>query len=177
MIEVFKARRDEPCHEVAESLFLGSLENANNHQLLRELKITAVISLLSRSQAMSLAPFPVEITSFMCHYVDDTESASIRHLFAMTTAFINTTHARGGRVLAHCRAGISRSATIVAAYLMHTIGGTPSFVRRLLRMHRAQVNPNPGFMRQLRWEWQRRTTWLAKKRQRAVRKNTKRWLQ
>lgn len=55
----------------------------------------------------------------------------------------------GGRVLVHCQAGISRSATICLAYLMHTqrvkLDEAFDFVKR----RRQVISPNLGFMGQL----------------------------
>lgn len=54
-----------------------------------------------------------------------------------------------GRVLVHCLMGVSRSATLVLAFLMITEGLTLQEAVAAVRPHR-DVCPNPGFLQQLR---------------------------
>ncbi|KDN53136.1 hypothetical protein K437DRAFT_289675 [Tilletiaria anomala UBC 951] len=54
-----------------------------------------------------------------------------------------------GTVLVHCQAGISRSATLVAAYLMWRRGISTSAALELIRARRPQADPNSGFVAQL----------------------------
>ena len=54
-----------------------------------------------------------------------------------------------GKVLVHCYAGISRSATVCLAYLMQTQRLTLDKAFTLLKSHRSKVNPNLNFMTQL----------------------------
>ena len=59
----------------------------------------------------------------------------------------------GGRAVVHCLAGVSRSATIVSAYLMRRTELAAADVVAKVRARRSCVNPNPGFVNQLRrWE-------------------------
>ena len=55
----------------------------------------------------------------------------------------------GGKVLVHCYAGVSRSATIVIAYLIleHNLGCLEATA--LVKRQRPEVFPNAGFQRQL----------------------------
>lgn len=52
----------------------------------------------------------------------------------------------GGRVLVHCAQGVSRSSTIVIAYLIWKENKTFEDAYRILRIRRAIVSPNVGFM-------------------------------
>lgn len=54
-----------------------------------------------------------------------------------------------GRVLVHCLMGVSRSATLVLAFLMIAMGLTLQEAVAAVRPHR-DVCPNPGFLQQLR---------------------------
>ncbi|KAG9053526.1 hypothetical protein FS842_007949 [Serendipita sp. 407] len=53
------------------------------------------------------------------------------------------------KVLCHCLAGVSRSPTIVAAYLIHAFGMRTEDALTLLRERREVIEPNPGFVQQL----------------------------
>jgi hypothetical protein len=80
----------------------------------------------------------------------DMEGVNITEHFEKVLGFIDDARATGGRVLVHCRAGISRSATFVLAYMLHS-GYAPT-LRDALRMvmdHRPYVLPNPSFREQL----------------------------
>lgn len=53
------------------------------------------------------------------------------------------------RVLVHCIQGKSRSATVVAAYLMRYLGYTRADAVQAMVQRRPIVDPNPGFLKQL----------------------------
>ena len=55
----------------------------------------------------------------------------------------------GGRVLVHCQAGISRSATICLAYLMHTQRVKLDEAFDFVKQRRQVISPNLAFMGQL----------------------------
>merc|ERR1712216_764656 len=78
---------------------------------------------------------------------------------ASAVAFVDASIKAGGRALVHCAAGISRSSTIVLAYLVahHNVSLRRAF--ELTRQARPVVWPNLGFMRiLLRWEIRLRGT-------------------
>lgn len=56
-------------------------------------------------------------------------------------------------MVVHCQMGISRSATIIIAYLMQRFKWSFKESRNYLRDCRPVIYPNDGFVRQLRiWE-------------------------
>ena len=63
--------------------------------------------------------------------------------------FMKNAFLEGGRVLVHCHAGISRSATTVISYLMKEHGMALNPATQLVRSRRWFINPNPGFVKQL----------------------------
>jgi len=61
-----------------------------------------------------------------------------------------TTSPKEAKILVHCSAAISRSPTIVVAYLMKKQGMTLYEALGLVIRARPTVSPNPGFIRQLK---------------------------
>jgi len=78
----------------------------------------------------------------------DLPQTKISIYFQETADFIDRAIQGGGRVLIHCMVGLSRSATLVIAYLMIKRDLTLEEALRTVRRHR-QVRPNDGFLRQL----------------------------
>jgi protein-tyrosine phosphatase len=80
--------------------------------------------------------------------VEDSEEENLRQYFEKTDSFIDT-HRKNGNVLVHCMAGVSRSATVVIAYLMKTNKWKYEETLKYVREKRNIVGPNEGFLRQL----------------------------
>ncbi|CAG0899138.1 unnamed protein product [Darwinula stevensoni] len=78
----------------------------------------------------------------------DATACQIRRFFDPVAGFIDDALSRNGRVLVHCREGISRSATLVLAFLMIKRNYTVQEAVRLVRSKR-EIIPNEGFLQQL----------------------------
>jgi len=81
--------------------------------------------------------------------VEDKPSASIEQYFMDATKFIENGIAAGVRTLVHCGAGVSRSASIVIAYLVSQCNMTLAESLAKVQKARPVVNPNQGFLTQL----------------------------
>lgn len=69
--------------------------------------------------------------------------------FDETHQWISEALAGGGVVLVHCFAGISRSASVVIAYVMKEMKLDYSTARTLVSRSRSVISPNEGFVKQL----------------------------
>ena len=90
---------------------------------------------------------------------------NISMYFDQVADFIHHCLSRNGKIIVHCYMGISRSATCVIAYLIKYCGYGVDEAIIFLRQKRAQINPNSGFIRQLK-EFEKRfnlTTNLVEK--------------
>ena len=86
--------------------------------------------------------------------ITDTPHTNIYPELKRSVAFIENALTReGGTVLVHCYMGISRSATIVLAYLMKSQKWSLREAVTYLCARRKCVKPNDGFLEQL-MEWQ-----------------------
>jgi len=92
---------------------------------------------------------PLEGITYERLRLTDQEGSAIDPVAARACDIIDAASASQGRVLVHCSAAISRSPTIVAAYLMKRRGMTLRESLERLVSARHAVSPNPGFLRQL----------------------------
>lgn len=132
-----------PC-QIEEGLYLGSFNAAKNKPRLKELNITHILTMGHMSPAH---PYDFKYEVFP---IQDTENTRIVNYFDECFDFIDEAIRMGGCALVHCRAGISRSVTVVVAYLMKRYGMNLYQALSHVRCKRPQANPNPGFILQLK---------------------------
>ena len=146
---------------ITSGLFLGDYSDASNLDALRARNICRVLNVASECPVSK----EVEKNLLTMHVrLDDHSDENISLHFDECLAFIRQGIERGEGVLVHCRMGISRSATIVLAYLMkYGLNGDEAFaesplslpvsyqtVFQFLKSRRPEVNPNFGFCLALR---------------------------
>ncbi|KWU47034.1 hypothetical protein RHOSPDRAFT_28125 [Rhodotorula sp. JG-1b] len=130
--------------EVIPGLWIGDYQAAQDHNLLQKRNIVCVVSAMR--QEYEAAP-GVDMRRVA---VDDTDRSNIIEHFVPTAEFIRAALARNdGAVLVHCQAGVSRSTTLVAAYLMSRHGLNVEQAIERIRAARPQVDPSEFFMTQL----------------------------
>jgi len=81
--------------------------------------------------------------------VNDESGADILTYLAGATTFLNSLLSKGCSVLVHCQMGVSRSATVVIAYLIRYWNMTRDEAYIHVKSKRPQTSPNPGFWDQL----------------------------
>ncbi|XP_048339080.1 dual specificity protein phosphatase 22, partial [Sphaerodactylus townsendi] len=82
------------------------------------------------------------------HIFSPLSSFRTRH-FKESIQFIHECRLRGESCLVHCLAGVSRSATLVVAYIMTITDFGWEDALSVVRASRSCANPNSGFQRQL----------------------------
>ncbi|KDQ51359.1 hypothetical protein JAAARDRAFT_41203 [Jaapia argillacea MUCL 33604] len=128
---------------IVPGVWLGNAFAARNVQSLHEHAITHILSVLQDNQPQDDGFTRLTIA------VDDADDEDLLSRFHETNTFIQSALEDDGAVLVHCQQGVSRSATVVAAYMMQTHSLPPSEAVRFLRSKRFIVWPNPGFFTQL----------------------------
>lgn len=79
----------------------------------------------------------------------DLPTVDIGRHFDDCFTFIDSARRRGGCVLVHCNAGVSRAASIVIAYVMYKKNMTYTEALEMVKAQRPVVRPNDGFAEQL----------------------------
>ncbi|XP_076838335.1 dual specificity protein phosphatase 3b [Brachyhypopomus gauderio] len=142
-------------NEVYPGILLGNERVATNVRRLRQLGVSHVLNAAhgdSHAHVNTGARFYAG-TGIVYHGVpaNDTDHFDLGAYFAECSDFMERALAHGsggGRVYVHCQKGYSRSATLVAAFLMIRRGmdvrGAVATVRE-----RREIGPNDGFLRQL----------------------------
>jgi dual specificity phosphatase 12 len=131
--------------QIEPGLFLGSLETFEHANFMKS--IDAVVS-ITQMPAEDIG-IPRHIIEHLDLCLPDEENADIAQYFDKAHAFIARHLTEGHRVLVHCRAGISRSATLVAAHLMIEQRLTVLQALGRIKEKRCDIYPNKGFLLQL----------------------------
>eukprot|EP01006_Ploeotia_vitrea_P044640 TRINITY_DN66844_c7_g4_i1.p1 TRINITY_DN66844_c7_g4~~TRINITY_DN66844_c7_g4_i1.p1 ORF type:complete len:314 (+),score=8.25 TRINITY_DN66844_c7_g4_i1:80-943(+) len=129
-------------------LWLGDFRDATNVNALRKTGITHILNVAQECQSGECTPPAEEMEGINVLNIPlrDANDEDISPHFADAIQFIETVKEEKGRVLVHCRVGISRSATIVLAYLMRMNNWGFADALSHVRLRRNVVNPNLGFV-------------------------------
>lgn len=140
-----KLKEDREPAEVVNGVFLGSIGAAHNKEGLKELGVTHILTV-----AGGFKPLHPDDFNYCLVDVADRPDENLQRYFDKCLKFIAECILSGGKVLVHCFAGKSRSATICAAYMMATEGVSLDEALEHIRGARPIINPNSGFVAQLR---------------------------
>lgn len=131
--------------KILDNIYIGSIGAANNKEELTKLGITHIVTAAGGIKCS----FP---NDFKYHKLDnllDSPTADIKQFFDETNKFIKEAISNLGSVLVHCHAGISRSSTIILAYMIGELGYKLDEALKLCQEKRSKINPNKGFIKQL----------------------------
>lgn len=132
-------------NKVTPNIFIGDMNAARDIQFLRKEKITHIVNAAQEV----LNQFGFDEFVYLNLPILDYPNSNIEDYFTIFNIFVKFATRNGGKVLVHCAAGISRSATLVCAYLIWEFGLNPKKALEYLRRCRPQVNPNDGFLHKL----------------------------
>jgi serine/threonine/tyrosine-interacting-like protein 1 len=126
-----------------DQLYLGRGDQATSVKVTTDLKVTHIVN-ISTEHTSNLPNM-----RYMNVPICDDGAADILSLIPSVILFMVEALGNGGRVLVHCNLGISRSSTLVLAYLMYSRHWTLGLAYKFVRERRPLVHPNTGFMTQL----------------------------
>ncbi|CAG2100484.1 unnamed protein product [Medioppia subpectinata] len=130
------------------TLYLGSMDDALNVAALTMHNIKTILTIMN---------YPISDDqrqpNITYHWINaqDVGNWDLLTYFPEANDIIDgaVTAGNNAGILVHCAAGVSRSATIVIAYLMQTLQRPYEEVRDLVRRRRPEIYPNEGFVDQL----------------------------
>ena len=134
-----------PASQVLPFLILGNERDSSNAELLRELGVTHILNVTSH------LPNHFEKDGLVYKRLPATDSChqNLSQYFQEAFAFIDSVAEANGKVLIHCQAGVSRSATITIAYIMRKTQMSMVDAYKFVKTKRVIIAPNFNFMGQL----------------------------
>lgn len=138
-------KRNPQPFEILPHLYLSCRKAASNRKCLENNSISRILNVTSEeSEYQHLDGF-----SYFQIAVEDSHEVNMLQHLPLAFSFIEEARLANEKVLVHCHAGMSRSVTVVIAYLMkyyeHTLNSAYDFVRQ----KKSNISPNFSFLEQL----------------------------
>jgi predicted protein tyrosine phosphatase len=142
---------------ITDRIFVGDLASASNCEAMKEQGITHIVSVINGAYKL----FPDDFAYMMIHINDD-PWVDIGKYFDESNKFIdNALMEKNSKVMIHCQRGVSRSVTLLLAYLLFKINtgnkiqqeNVENVINNILQnvqSHRSIADPNSGFITCLR---------------------------
>uniref|UniRef100_A0A8C6SJ29 Dual specificity phosphatase 22a n=1 Tax=Neogobius melanostomus TaxID=47308 RepID=A0A8C6SJ29_9GOBI len=130
-------------NKVVDGLYLGNIRDSEDRESLSKNGITHILSVHNNAKPV------YEDMTYLCIHADDASSQNLLQHFKESIGFIHECRLNGGACLVHCLAGVSRSTTLVVAYLMTVTKYDWEECLSAIKAVRSFVGPNYGFQQQL----------------------------
>ncbi|XP_059914238.1 dual specificity protein phosphatase 22-B [Gadus macrocephalus] len=130
-------------NKILPDLYLGNFKDARDREQLARNNITHILSVHD-----SAAPILPEMT-YLCISAADLPTQNLTQHFRQSIMFMHESRLKGEGCLVHCLAGVSRSVTLVVAYIMTVTGMGWQEALAAVKAARPCAGPNLGFQRQL----------------------------
>ncbi|KAI7735504.1 hypothetical protein M8C21_017862 [Ambrosia artemisiifolia] len=136
---------DKECSRIIDHVFLGSDAVAKNRDVLRQNGITHVLNCVG-----FVCPeyFKNDLV-YKTLWLQDSPSEDITSILYDVFDYFEDVREQNGRVFVHCCQGVSRSTSLVIAYLMWREGQSFETAFQQVKAARGVTNPNMGFASQL----------------------------
>ncbi|QID87722.1 Protein tyrosine phosphatase [Saccharomyces pastorianus] len=138
---------DGPLLVIPSSLYLYS-----EPKLEDILSFDLVINVAKEIPNLKLLLPPEVAHKIQYHHVEWTHTSKIVSDLSRLTRIMHTAYLQGKKILVHCQCGVSRSASLIVAYIMRYYGLTLNDAYNKLKMVAKDISPNMGLIFQL-MEW------------------------
>ncbi|CAH2324106.1 dual specificity phosphatase 22-A-like [Pelobates cultripes] len=129
--------------QVLPGLHLGNIRDSEDKLSLCTNGVTHILSVHNNAKPL------LQEMNYLCIAASDSASQNLIQHFKKCIRFIHESRLHGGGCLVHCLAGVSRSTTIVVAYLMTVTNLSWEDCLSAVKCVRSYVDPNFGFQQQL----------------------------
>nr|XP_046200998.1 dual specificity protein phosphatase 22-A-like isoform X2 [Oncorhynchus gorbuscha] len=129
-------------NKVVNGLYLGNIRDSENRESLSQNSITHILSVYNNAKPV------LEDMTYLCIHTADVSSQNLSKHFKESIRFIHECRLNGGACLVHCLAGVSRSTTMVVAYLMTVTTYSWEECLSAVKAVRSFVGLNYGFQQQ-----------------------------
>ncbi|XP_076149686.1 dual specificity protein phosphatase 22-B [Alosa pseudoharengus] len=143
VLKGISVRMGNGINKVLPDLYLGNFKDARDREQLAKHNITHILSIHDTA-----APILQEMT-YLCIPAADLPTQNLTQHFKESIMFMHECRLKGEGCLVHCLAGVSRSVTLVVAYIMTVTGLGWQEALAGVRAVRPCAGPNQGFQRQL----------------------------
>mmetsp|Transcript_848 Transcript_848/g.1974 ORF Transcript_848/g.1974 Transcript_848/m.1974 type:complete len:165 (-) Transcript_848:2936-3430(-) len=140
----FEAMRLPIC-QVEPYLYVGNKIGARDLDLLTRVGVRRVVQI----QDVETRPFFPGQFNYLTFHLYDEDFEDIGALLSRSLPFIHQGIALQQPVFVHCDAGVSRSGSVIVAYLMASRDLTYQEALRQAKLARGCISPNKGFRRQI----------------------------
>ncbi|XP_068196915.1 dual specificity protein phosphatase 22-B-like [Antennarius striatus] len=130
-------------NKVLPDLYLGNIKDARDREQLAKNNITHILSIYD-----SAAPVLQEMT-YLCISASDIPTQNLTKHFKESIMFMHKSRLKREGCLVHCLAGVSRSVTLVVAYIMTVTSLGWEEALAAVKVVRSCAGPNLGFQQQL----------------------------
>jgi protein-tyrosine phosphatase len=135
---------EEIIYKILDGVFLGNFKTSTSKTTLGNYNISHILCVGHEMENLIKKDF-----THMKLNVADTDDEDILAEFQSAYEFIEEGREKGG-VLVHCYGGISRSPTIIIAYLIQKLKIPFEQAINMLKEIKSDINPNEGFIEKLR---------------------------
>lgn len=141
MVDPYRIGRalNTPMHQVTEFVYIGNRSALGDQKLLKNEGICRILQLLD----FQINPEPEY--EFFYILMNDSEQQNLGNVLPLALRFIHQAVVNRKKILVHCNAGVSRSGSVVIAYLMAVLRISFNQALAAVQDKRACVDPNPGF--------------------------------
>lgn len=136
---------DKECSKVAQHIYLGGDAVARDREILKQNGITHILNCVG-----FVCPeyFKADFV-YRTLWLQDSPSEDITSILYDVFDYFEDVREQGGRVFVHCCQGVSRSTSLVIAYLMWREGQSFDDAFQYVKSARGIADPNMGFACQL----------------------------
>ena len=148
-------------NQISDFLYISNWETSNNPYELKKYNIKAIITIETHKKSKEILDYYTKNNiDYLFLYLADLPTEDITKYLDVSYEFIDKHIKNRENVLVHCMAGISRSSTLILNYLIRKYyekynhfkcsNCIVNYFLQLCRVRRPIINPNTGFITQLK---------------------------